>query len=151
MRMFKYRRQITLAIVLILIFSLAASLFSGVIESSNQEVSTTACEQEESRGIQTLIQNQAFAFRAQDVTGAYAYFSDNFQSDVDKERFSLIVGTNYPMLLQGGGLAFGECRVVSIGYAQAVTLTGADASYRLLYFITESDGPLKVEGITVES
>jgi hypothetical protein len=149
--MFKYRKQITLAIVLILILSLAASLFSGVIESSNQEVSTTACKEEKSRAVQTLIQNQAFAFRAQDVTGAYAYFSDNFQSDVDKEQFSLIVGTNYPMLLEGGGLAFGECREISIGYAQAVTLTGAERSHRLLYFITEADGPLKVEGITVES
>ncbi|MGA1279244.1 MAG: DUF4864 domain-containing protein [Candidatus Nanopelagicaceae bacterium] len=148
--MFKYRKQITLAIVLILILSLAASLFSGVIESSNQEVSTTACLEGETRAIQTLIQNQAFAFRAQDVTGAYAYFSDNFQGDVDKERFSLIVGTNYPMLLQGGGLAFGECRVISIGFAQAVTLTGSDRSHRLLYFVTEADGPLKVEGITVE-
>lgn len=149
--MFRYRKQITLAIVLILILSLAASLFSGVIESRNEEVSVTACEPSSARSIQTLIQNQAFAFRAQDVSGAYAYFSDNFQSDVDKERFSVIAGTNYPMLLSGGALAFGECRVIDIGFAQAVTLTSESASHRLIYFITEADGPVKVEGITVES
>lgn len=149
--MFRYRRQITLGIVLILILSLAASLFAGVIESSNEEVAITQCEPDSARSIQTLIQNQAFAFRAQDVSGAYAYFSDNFQTDVDKERFSLIVGTNYPMLLTGGALAFGECRVVDIGYAQAVTITGEGSSDRLIYFVTEADGPLKVEGITVNN
>jgi hypothetical protein len=148
--MFRYRKQLTLAIVAILILSLAASLFAGVIEGGSEEVATEPCDQSSARTIQTLIQNQAFAFRAQDVSGAYSYFSQNFQSDIDKERFSLIVGTNYSMLLAGGALAFGECRVIKIGFAQAVTLTGESKSHRLLYFISSADGPIKVEGITVE-
>jgi hypothetical protein len=149
--MFRYRKQLTLALVAILILSLAASLFSGVMTSSTQEVETKACQESDFRAVQTLVQNQAFAFRAQNVSGAYAYFSDNFQADVDKEKFSLIVGTNYPMLLSGGTMAFGECREISIGFAQAVTLTGESGSHRLLYFISTADGPIKVEGITVEN
>lgn len=148
--MFRYRKQLTLALVAVLILSLAASLFSGVVNTSSEPVAATPCEPSSSRTVQTLIQNQAFAFRSQNVSAAYAYFSKNFQEDVDKERFSLIVGTNYPMLLTGGALAFGECRVIDIGFAQAVTLSGDETSHRLLYFISTADGPLAVEGITVE-
>jgi len=149
--MFRYRKQLTLGLVVVLILSLAASLFSGVMNTSNEEVEVTQCQESDFRSVQTLIQNQVFAFKAQNVSGAYAYFSNSFQSDIDKEKFSLIVGTNYPMLLRGGTMGFGECREISIGFAQAVTLTGDSGSHRLLYFISKADGPIKVEGITVEN
>lgn len=148
--LFRYRKQLTLGLVAILIFSLAASLFSGVINSGGDEVTVTACEASDSREIQTVVTSQAFAFRSRNVSGAYAYFSSNFQEDIDKERFSLIAGTNYPMLLSGGSLIFGECRVIDIGFAQAVTLTGDSGTSRLLYFLSQTDGAIKVEGITVE-
>lgn len=149
--MFRYRKQLTLGLVIVLILSLAASLFSGVVTSEEDQAKPVACEDGVSREIRTLIQNQAFAFRSQNVSGAYSYFSKNFQEDVDIERFSLIVGTNYPMLLSGSSLAFGECRVVSFGFAQAVTVTADDGGHQLLYFLTDAEGPIAVEGITVES
>lgn len=149
--MFKYRKQLTLGLVIILILSLAASLFSGVMTSEVEESATTSCEQSDTREIQSLIQNQAFAFKSQNVSAAYSYFSENFREDVDIERFSLIVGTNYPMLLSGSSLAFGECRVIDIGYAQAVTVTTDDSqARRLIYFLTRVNENLAVEGITVE-
>ena len=148
--MFRYRKQLTLALVAVLILSQAASLFSGVMSTNQEEVATVACDDAQSREIRTLVQNQAFAFRSQNVSSAYSYFSEGFRSDVDVERFSLIVGTNYPMLLSGNSLAFGECRVIDIGFAQAVTVTTDAGASKLLYFITKADGPAAVEGITVE-
>lgn len=148
--MFRFRKQLTLGLVAILILSLAASVFSGVVDNGGGEVAVTPCEPADSREIQTVITSQAFAFRSRNVSGAYAYFSDNFQEDIDKERFSLIAGTNYPMLLSGGSLIFGECRMIDIGYAQAVTLTGDSGTSRLLYFLSQADRTIKVEGITVE-
>ncbi len=149
--MFRYRKQLTLGLVLLLILSLAASLFSGAVTSENEETQAVLCEERESREIRTLIENQAFAFRSQNVAGAYGYFSENFRKDIDVERFALIVGTNYPMLLSGTSLAFGECRVIDIGYAQGVTLTTETGTDQLLYFVTKKAGVIAVEGITVES
>lgn len=148
--MFRYRKQLTIGLVALLILSLAASLFSSVLSTGTDQADPLPCEQSSARMVQSLIQNQAFAFRSQNVSAAYGYFSQNFQKDVDKERFSLIVGTNYPMLLTGGTFAFGECRVIDIGFAQAVTLAADQVTHRLLYFISDADGPIKVEGITVE-
>lgn len=149
--MFRYRKQLTLGLVVILILSLAASLFSGVMTSQQEKSATITCDQSDVREIQNLVQNQAFSFRSQNVSAAYSFFSENFREDVDIERFSLIVGTNYPMLLSGSSLAFGECRVIDIGYAQAVTVTTDDSqARRLIYFLTRVDGTLAVEGITVE-
>ncbi len=149
--MFRYRKQLTLGLVIVLILSLAASLFSGVVTSDREVTATVACEDSDAREIQNLIQNQAFSFKSQNVAAAYSYFSASFREDVDIERFSLIVGTNYPMLLSGTSLAFGECRVIDIGFAQAVTVTTDDSrARRLIYFLTQTDGSLAVEGITVE-
>lgn len=148
--MFRYRKQLTLALVVVLILSLAASLFSGVMSTPQDDVETVACDDSQSREIRTLVQNQSFAFRSQNVSGAYSYFSESFRSDIDVERFSLIVGTNYPMLLKGNSIAFGECRVIDIGFAQAVTVTTDDGANKLLYFITQANGTMAVEGITVE-
>ena len=154
--MFRYRKQLTLGLVVVLILSLAASLFSGVVTSGEDEPTIVACDEAVSREIRTLVQNQAFAFRSQNVSAAYSYFSKNFQDDVDIERFSLIVGTNYPMLLSGTSLAFGECRVVDFGFAQAVTVTADDGPHALLYFLTDTSAAgekasIAVEGITVEN
>lgn len=149
--MFRYRKQLTLGLVVVLILSLAASLFSSVVSSQSPESAAVACEESDARQIQTLVQNQAFSFRSQNVSAAYSFFSENFRDDVDIEKFSVIVGTNYPMLLSATSLTFGECRVIDIGFAQAVTVSTDDSEAgRLIYFLTEVDGPLAVEGITVE-
>lgn len=151
--MFKYQKKIALAIVIIIIGALAVSLVGQGVQSQNSAEESSKfqpCSESSSRAIRNLIQNQLAQFRAQDVSGAYQYFSAQFQKDIDKERFSLIVGTNYPMLLEGTSASFGECRIITNGFAQALTTTSPKGENKLLYFISERDGPIKVEGITVE-
>jgi hypothetical protein len=104
--------------------------------------------------IREITQSQLLAFQGGRVSDAYRYFSDSFQSDIDKESFSIIAGSNYPMLINSTSIAYGECRSIVSGYAQAVVVKAGDRSHKLLYFFTgeasELSKSLKVEGITVE-
>jgi hypothetical protein len=104
--------------------------------------------------VQEIIQAQLAAFQGERVTDAYQYFSDNFQSDIDKESFAIIAGSNYPMLINSTSIAYGECRDINPGYAQAVVVKAEGRSHKLLYFfagkVSELSKSLKVEGITVE-
>ena len=115
--MFRYRKQLTLGLVLLLILSLAASLFSGVINSATDQSTLQPCDPSNSQRAVTLIQNQVFAFGSGNPLAAYGYFSEDFKSEFDQERFLQAVESDYPMLLEGGTLSFGECNLVEIGLA----------------------------------
>jgi hypothetical protein len=133
-----------------------AFLISGCADQGEEAQSQKIipCSAQAKSEIKDVIQIQLLAFQGERVSDAYQYFSENFQSDIDKETFAIISGTNYPMLINSTSIAFGECRAINPGYAQAVVVKAGGASHKLLYFFTgegdEESESLKIEGITVE-
>jgi hypothetical protein len=129
--------------------------FSGCAKTENQvgvrSSGKVACDSSAKSSIQNLINIQAQEFRVGNVSGAYQYFSSSFQKDIDKERFSVLAAENYQALLNSTAISYGECRKLEFGFAQAVTVTSGAGNVKFLYFVTEADGPIRVEGITIEN
>jgi hypothetical protein len=120
-------------------------------ENVNGSSAKQACEESTRNSIQNLINIQAQEFRAGNVSGAYRYFSSSFQADIEKEKFAVLAAENYQALLNSTAISYGECRTLEFGFAQAVTVTSGSGNEKFLYFVTEVDGPIRIEGITIEN
>jgi hypothetical protein len=156
----KPRAASSASLISLISLALTIALLTAGCSDQGKEAgaqSIVPCSTQAKIQIKEITQIQLLAFQGERVSDAYQYFSENFQSDIDKETFAIIAGSNYPMLINSTSIAFGECRAISPGYAQAVVVKADGASHKLLYFFTgegdvgdgESES-LKIEGITVE-
>ena len=95
------------------------------------------------------ISSQIAAFAEQDWELAHSFASDDFQSNVSIENFILIIGTQYPMLIENKRYEFKECTVTNRKITQEVDVTSGEQVFSLTYSLTVNDSTLGVESAVI--
>jgi hypothetical protein len=80
---------------------------------------------------------------------AYSFASENFQSGVSIEDFTLIIDTQYPMLIENKGYEFSDCTVTDSSITQEVGVTSGEQVFSLTYSLSVNDSTLGVESAVI--
>lgn len=107
------------------------------------------CNSSVAESVNQHISGQIDALADKDWELAYSFASDNFQSGVSIENFTLIIGTQYPMLIENEGYQFNECSVTGNTIKQDVNVLSGDQEFGLTYTLTVNDSVLGVESAVV--
>lgn len=114
-----------------------------------EDLSDGSCTGVLADSVNSHISGQIAAFAEQDWELAHSFASDDFQSNVSIENFILIIGTQYPMLIQNKGYEFNECTVADRTITQEVDVTSGDQVFSLTYSLTVNDSTLGVESAVI--
>lgn len=107
------------------------------------------CNSSVADSVNQHISSQIDALADKDWDLAYSFASDNFQSGVSIEDFTLIIGTQYPMLIENKGYQFNECNVADSTITQEVDVTSGKQVFSLTYSLTVNDSTLGVESAVI--
>jgi len=80
---------------------------------------------------------------------AHSFASDNFQSNVSVDDFTLIISTQYGMLIENQGYQFTECSVAGGKINQGVTVQSGQQDFSLTYTLSVNGSTLGVEAAVV--
>jgi hypothetical protein len=80
---------------------------------------------------------------------AHSFASDDFQSNVSIENFILIIGTQYPMLIENKRYEFKECTITNGNITQEVDVTSGEQVFSLTYTLTVNDSILGVDSAVI--
>jgi hypothetical protein len=94
--------------------------------------------------VNSHISGQIDALADKDWGLAHSFASENFQSNVSVEDFTLIIGTQYSMLIENKGYEFNECTVADRTITQEVDVSSGDQVFSLTYSLTVNDSTLGV-------
>jgi hypothetical protein len=95
------------------------------------------------------ISGQIDALADKDWDLAYSFASENFQSGVSIEDFTLIIDTKYPMLIENKGYEFSDCTVTDSSITQEVGVTSGEQVFSLTYSLSVNDSTLGVESAVI--
>ena len=95
------------------------------------------------------VSGQIDALADKDWESAYSFASENFQSGVSIEDFTLIIGTQYPMLIENKGYEFSDCTVTDSSITQEVGVTSGEQVFSLTYSLSVNDSTLGVESAVI--
>jgi hypothetical protein len=95
------------------------------------------------------ISGQIDALADKDWDLAYSFASENFQSGVSIEDFTLIIDTQYPMLIENKGYEFSDCTVTDSSITQEVGVTSGEQVFSLTYSLSVNDSTLGVESAVI--
>jgi hypothetical protein len=95
------------------------------------------------------VSGQIDALADKDWESAYSFASENFQSGVSVEDFTLIIGTQYPMLIENKGYEFSDCTVTDSSITQEVGVTSGEQVFSLTYSLSVNDSTLGVESAVI--
>lgn len=107
------------------------------------------CTSAQANSVSKHISGQIAAFAEQDWELAHSFASDDFQSNVSIENFILIIGTQYPMLIQNKGYEFNECTVTDRTITQEVDVTSGEQVFSIDYKLTVNDSTLGVDSAVI--
>lgn len=95
------------------------------------------------------IAGQIDALTVKDWELAHSFASENFQSNVSIEDFTLIIGAQYPMLIVNTGYQFNECTVAGSTITQEVSVTSDEQVFSLAYKLTVNGSTLGIESAVI--
>ena len=95
------------------------------------------------------VSGQIDALADKDWESAYSFASENFQSGVSIEDFTLIIDTQYPMLIENKGYEFSDCTVTDSSITQEVGVTSGEQVFSLTYSLSVNDSTLGVESAVI--
>jgi Domain of unknown function (DUF4864) len=136
------RRIITAsAIMLLLVGCAQKDPFEELVDGN--------CSSAVADSVNKHISGQIDALADKDWDLAYSFASENFQSGFSIEDFTLIIGTQYPMLIENKGYEFSDCTVTDSSITQEVGVTSGEQVFSLTYSLSVNDSTLGVESAVI--
>ena len=107
------------------------------------------CTTEQAASVSQHISGQIEALENKDWELAHSFASENFQSNVSVADFTLIIVTQYPMLIKNKGYEFNECNVDNGTISQKIDVTSGEEVFSLTYSLTVNGSTLGVESAII--
>lgn len=129
----------------------AAALFlSGCSQASPlEDLADGSCNSALVELVDSHISGQIDALAENDWELAHSFASDDFQSNVSIDDFTLIIGNQYSMLLDNQGYQFTECTVAASRITQEVKVQSGEQEFSLTYTLSVNGSRLGVESAVV--
>lgn len=99
--------------------------------------------------VNSHISGQIDALAENDWELAHSFASDDFQSNVSVDDFTLIIGNQYSMLVENQGYQFTECTVAESRITQEVKVQSGEQEFSLTYTLSVNGSRLGVESAVV--
>jgi hypothetical protein len=130
---------------------IAAALFlSGCSQASPlEDLADGSCNSALVDLVDSHISGQIDALAENDWVLAHSFASDDFQSNVSVDDFTLIIGNQYSMLLENQGYQFTECTVAGSRITQEVKVQSGEQEFSLTYTLSVNGSRLGVESAVV--
>lgn len=80
---------------------------------------------------------------------AHSFASDDFQENVSVDDFTLIIGTQYSMLIENNGYQFSECTVSDSKIQQQVKVLTGNQEFSLTYTLSVNGSTLGVDSAVI--
>ena len=103
------------------------------------------CTSAQAKLIDQHISGQIDALAKKDWKLAFSYASPDFQKNVGIDQFTLIIGTQYLMLVENQGYRFNKCAIAGKAIMQEVEVTSGTEIFNLTYSLSISGSILGVE------
>ena len=103
------------------------------------------CTSAQTKLIDQHISGQIDALAKKDWKLAFSYASPDFQKNVGIDQFTLIIGTQYLMLVENQGYSFNKCAIAGKAIMQEVEVTSGTEIFNLTYSLSVSGSTLGVE------
>lgn len=129
----------------------AAALFlSGCSQASPlEDLADGSCTSALVDLVDSHISGQIDALAAKDWELAYSFASESFQTNVSIDDFTLIIGTQYAMLIENGGYQFRGCTVSDSTIEQEVNVQSGGQDFSLTYTLSVNGETLGIESAVV--
>lgn len=131
--------------------SLVAALFAlialtGCAQGSPlDDLADGKCSNQQGQLVQDHISGQIDALSRQDWESAYSYAAPGFQENVGLEQFSLIIASQYQMLIDNQGVAYGACSIADEIFTQSVNVRSESRLFELTYSLSSDGMKLGIE------
>jgi len=123
-----------------------ALLLSGCSQKAAFEnLADGPCTSAQAKLIDQHISGQIDALAKKDWKLAFSYASPDFQKNVGIDQFTLIIGTQYLMLVENQGYRFNKCAIAGKAIMQEVEVTSGTEIFNLTYSLSVSGSTLGVE------
>ena len=103
------------------------------------------CTSAQAKLIDQHISGQIDALAKKDWKLAFSYASPDFQKNVGIDQFTLIIGTQYLMLVENQGYRFNKCAIAGKAIMQEVEVTSGKQISNLTYSLSLNGSSLGVE------
>jgi len=125
---------------------LVAMLATGCSQKAAFEnLADGPCTSAQAKLIDQHISGQIDALAKKDWKLAFSYASPDFQKNVGIDQFTLIIGTQYLMLVDNQGYRFNKCAIAGKAILQEVEVTSGTEIFNLTYSLSVSGSTLGVE------
>lgn len=123
-----------------------AILLSGCSQKAAFEnLADGACTSAQAKLVNQHISGQIDALAKKDWKLAFSYASPDFQKNVGIDQFTLIIDTQYLMLVENQGYSFNKCAIAGKAIMQEVEVTSGTEIFNLTYSLSVSGSTLGVE------
>ena len=123
-----------------------AILLSGCSQQAAFEnLADGPCTSAQAKLVNQHISGQIDALAKKDWKLAFSYASPDFQKNVGIDQFTLIIGTQYLMLVENQGYSFNKCAIAGKAIMQEVEVTSGTEIFNLTYSLSVSGSTLGVE------
>jgi len=123
-----------------------AILLSGCSQKAAFEnLADGACTSAQAKLVNQHISGQIDALAKKDWKLAFSYASPDFQKNVGIDQFTLIIGTQYLMLVENQGYSFNKCAIAGKAIMQEVEVTSGTEIFNLTYSLSLNGSNLGVE------
>ena len=123
-----------------------AILLSGCSQKAAFEnLADGPCTSAQAKLVNQHISGQIDALAKKDWKLAFSYASPDFQKNVGIDQFTLIIGTQYLMLVENQGYRFNKCAIAGKAIMQEVEVTSGTEIFNLTYSLSVSGSTLGVE------
>jgi hypothetical protein len=138
--------------VLISTLLIAALFLSGCGNPSPfMKLSEGTCTSQQKQQVTDHISGQIKALAAGNFEGAYKYAAKSFQDNVDLQQFTLIISSQYQMLINYQNYTFGDCLVEQETLVQDVDVVSKVGTFTLTYQLSVTENKLGVLGAIIKS
>ena len=114
-----------------------------------EDLADGACTSSLAGVVNNHISGQIDALAEKDWKLAHSFASENFQSNVSVDDFIIIIGAQYPMLIENKGYEFNDCNVSGSTITQEVDVTSGEQVLSLTYSLTVNGSTLGVESAVI--
>jgi hypothetical protein len=109
------------------------------------------CSKQQQNQVADHISGQIKALAAGNFEGAYRYAAKSFQENVDLQQFTLIISSQYQMLMTYQDYTFVDCVIEQGNIVQDVDVTSREGNFTLSYQLSYEEGTLGVRGAIIKS
>ena len=101
--------------------------------------SPAVCQDDLRSTLVAAVDGQLAAIAAQDWSGALAFATDGFRSEIDPERFRAIILDGFPVVAGNRARDIGRCRTLADDATLEVTVEDGDGTQQLLLYLFQRD------------